>query len=137
MGSEAILDMLNKIDLEKTYEDLQKKLTRAKGDKRMKLLKKTRLVESFIKSKVSPKWMILVVLPVIPPDLRPVVQLSGGKFATSDLNDFYRRGINRNNRLKHLIELKAPEVITKNEKRMLQEAVDSLIDNSMKRNQSA
>lgn len=133
MGSEVILDVLSKIDAEAMYTEIMKKMVKAKGDKRTKLLKKVRLIESFIKSGVSPKWMILVVLPVIPPDLRPVVQLSGGKFATSDLNDFYRRVINRNNRLKHLIELGAPEIILRNEKRMLQEAVDSLVDLSKSR----
>ena len=133
MGSEVILEVLSSMNLEDVYAELVKRLLKTKGDKRMKLLKKVRLVESFTKSGVSPKWMVLVVLPIIPPDLRPVVQLSGGKFATSDLNDFYRRVINRNNRLKHLIELGAPEIILRNEKRMLQEAVDSLIDLSKSR----
>lgn len=128
MGSEIILDALTSIDLNKLYANTIKKLTQIKGDKRIKLVKKLRLLESFIKSKISPTWMIMQILPVLPPDLRPVVQLSGGKFATSDLNDFYRRVINRNNRLKHLIELGAPEIILRNEKRMLQEAIDSLID---------
>src|SRR3989338_1578928 len=99
MGSEVILEVLSSMNLEDVYAELVKRLLKTKGDKRMKLLKKVRLVESFTKSGVSPKWMVLVVLPIIPPDLRPVVQLSGGKFATSDLNDFYRRVINRNNRL--------------------------------------
>ncbi len=133
MGSEVILEVLSAMDLDGMYNEFVKKLIKAKGDKRTRLLKKVRLVESFIKSGVSPKWMVLVVLPIIPPDLRPVVQLSGGKFATSDLNDFYRRVINRNNRLKHLIELGAPEIILRNEKRMLQESVDSLIDLSKSR----
>lgn len=128
MGSEIILDALATVDLNKLYANTIKQLTQIKGDKRIKLVKKLRLLESFIKSKISPTWMIMQILPVIPPDLRPVVQLSGGKFATSDLNDFYRRAINRNNRLKHLIELGAPEIILRNEKRMLQEAIDSLID---------
>jgi DNA-directed RNA polymerase subunit beta' len=128
MGSEVISETLAKMDLDAVYAGILKKLTTSKGDKRLRLVKKARLIESFIKSNVAPKWMILEVLPVIPPDLRPVVQLAGGKFATSDLNDFYRRVINRNNRLKHLIELGAPEIILRNEKRMLQEAVDSLID---------
>jgi DNA-directed RNA polymerase subunit beta' len=128
MGAEAILEMLSTLDLKELYSTIVKQLEQIKGNKRIKLLKKLRLIEALIKSKISPTWMILTVLPVIPPDLRPVVQLSGGKFATSDLNDFYRRVINRNNRLKHLIELGAPEIILRNEKRMLQEAVDSLID---------
>jgi len=128
MGSEVISEILTTMDLNAAYTALLKKLMTAKGDKRLRLVKKARLIESFIKSNVFPKWMILEILPVIPPDLRPVVQLAGGKFATSDLNDFYRRVINRNNRLKHLIELGAPEIILRNEKRMLQEAVDSLID---------
>ncbi|OGK16503.1 DNA-directed RNA polymerase subunit beta' [Candidatus Roizmanbacteria bacterium RIFCSPHIGHO2_01_FULL_39_12b] len=133
MGSEVLLETLGSIDLKKEYQEVLKKLVKQKGEKRTKMLKKARLVESFIKSGVAPRWMVMVVLPVIPPDLRPVVQLSGGKFATSDLNDFYRRVINRNNRLKHLIELGAPEIILRNEKRMLQEAVDSLIDLSKSR----
>src|SRR3989338_6740844 len=133
MGSEVLLEVLASLDLKNEYLKVTKKLTRQKGDKRTKLLKRIRLMEAFIKSGISPQWMILVVLPVIPPDLRPVVQLAGGKFATSDLNDFYRRVINRNNRLKHLIELGAPEIILRNEKRMLQEAVDSLVDMSKSR----
>lgn len=133
MGSEVLLEVLTSYDLKKEYASVLKGLTRSKGDKRTKHLKKARLIESLMKSGVEPKWMVQVVLPVIPPDLRPVVQLSGGKFATSDLNDFYRRVINRNNRLKHLIELGAPEIILRNEKRMLQEAVDSLIDLSKAR----
>ncbi|KXK09100.1 MAG: DNA-directed RNA polymerase subunit beta' [Microgenomates bacterium OLB22] len=128
MGSEVLLEILSSMDLKEEYKTVLKDLAKGKGDKRTKLLKKARLLESFIKSDISPRWMIMVVLPVIPPDLRPVVQLSGGKFATSDLNDFYRRVINRNNRLKHLIDLGAPEIILRNEKRMLQESVDSLID---------
>lgn len=128
MGSEVILDVLSAINMNDLYSDTMKRLVTIKGDKRVKLVKKFRLIESFIKSGVESKWMVMTVLPVIPPDLRPVVQLAGGKFATSDLNDFYRRVINRNNRLKHLIELGAPEIILRNEKRMLQEAVDSLID---------
>ncbi len=128
MGSEVIYEILNKFDTKKEYEKTINELNDARGEKRNKLLKKARILESFIKSKIEPKWMILTVLPVIPPDLRPVVQLPGGKFATSDLNDLYRRVINRNNRLKQLIDLGAPEIILRNEKRMLQEAVDSLID---------
>ncbi len=128
MGSEVLFEILSSLDIKKQYADSLKELGEAKGEKRNKLLKKVRVMESFIKANISPKWMVLTVLPVIPPDLRPVVQLPGGKFATSDLNDFYRRVINRNNRLKQLIDLGAPEIILRNEKRMLQEAVDSLID---------
>jgi len=128
MGSEVIFEVLSTFDMESEYTRCLNELNEAKGDRRNKLLKKVRVLESFIKAKISPKWTILTVLPVIPPDLRPVVQLPGGKFATSDLNDFYRRVINRNNRLKQLIDLGAPEIILRNEKRMLQEAVDSLID---------
>ncbi len=128
MGAEVILEVLDKLDLNKLITALNKKLAATKGDAKTKLLKRVRAVEAFIKAKIEPKWMTLTVLPVIPPDLRPMVQLTGGKFATSDLNDFYRRVINRNNRLRHLIELGAPNIILRNEKRMLQEAVDSLID---------
>ncbi|MCX7955792.1 MAG: DNA-directed RNA polymerase subunit beta' [Patescibacteria group bacterium] len=128
MGSETIYEILSSIDIHKEYSLCLKELTDSAGEKRNKLLKKVRILEAFIKAKIDPKWMIMTVLPVIPPDLRPVVQLPGGKFATSDLNDFYRRVINRNNRLKQLIDLGAPEIILRNEKRMLQEAVDSLID---------
>jgi DNA-directed RNA polymerase subunit beta' len=128
MGSEVVYELLNNLDLQKMYNDSLSELSKAKVEKRNKLLKKTRVIESFIKSKVSPLWMLLTVLPVIPPDLRPVVQLPGGKFATSDLNDLYRRVINRNIRLKQLMDLGAPEIILRNEKRMLQEAVDSLLD---------
>jgi DNA-directed RNA polymerase subunit beta' len=128
MGSEVVYDLLSTTDFKKKYEEAVEELTKAKGERRNKLLKKVRILESFIKGNVQPAWMILTVLPVIPPDLRPVVQLPGGKFATSDLNDFYRRVINRNNRLKQLIDLGAPEIILRNEKRMLQEAVDSLLD---------
>ena len=128
MGSEVLYEFLNNFDLQKEYSNSLKELNEARGEKRNKILKKTRLIESFIKAKIKPQWMILTILPVIPPDLRPVVQLPGGKIATSDLNDFYRRVINRNNRLKQLINLGAPEIILRNEKRMLQEAVDSLID---------
>ncbi|MFH0773070.1 MAG: DNA-directed RNA polymerase subunit beta' [bacterium] len=128
MGSEVVYDLLSTTDFKKRYEEAVEELTKAKGERRNKLLKKVRILESFIKGNVQPAWMVLTVLPVIPPDLRPVVQLPGGKFATSDLNDFYRRVINRNNRLKQLIDLGAPEIILRNEKRMLQEAVDSLLD---------
>jgi len=128
MGAETIYEVLSSLDVDKEYNSCLKQLNEVKGEKRNKLLKRIRSLEAFIKAKISPKWMVLTVLPVIPPDLRPVVQLPGGKFATSDLNDFYRRVINRNNRLKQLIDLGAPEIILRNEKRMLQEAVDSLID---------
>jgi len=128
MGAEVILEVLTSLDLNKLIAELNKKLAATKGDAKTKLLKRIRAVEAFVKAKIEPKWMTLTVLPVIPPDLRPMVQLTGGKFATSDLNDFYRRVINRNNRLRHLIELGAPNIILRNEKRMLQEAVDSLID---------
>lgn len=128
MGSEAIYDMLNELDLKQLYSDTLSELGKSKGDRKTKLLKKARVVEAFIKSNINPAWMMMTVLPVIPPDLRPVVQLPGGKFATSDLNDLYRRVINRNIRLKQLMELGAPEIILRNEKRMLQEAVDSLLD---------
>src|SRR3989338_2975811 len=128
MGAEVILEVLNNLDHAQLMSSLNKKLEKAKGDRRTKLLKRIRIMESLMKVKVDPKWMVLTVLPILPPDLRPMVQLTGGKFATSDLNDFYRRVINRNNRLKHLIELGAPNIILRNEKRMLQESVDSLID---------
>lgn len=128
MGSEILYDLLSSIDLKSVYSDTLNELSKAKGERRNKLLKKARVIESFMKSSIQPVWMLLTVLPVIPPDLRPVVQLPGGKFATSDLNDLYRRVINRNIRLKQLIDLGAPEIILRNEKRMLQEAVDSLID---------
>lgn len=136
-GSEPIRKFLEGIDLEKLVKELEKKMEESflsKGkqvDK--KLLARLKLAKSFLKSNLRPEWMFLTVVPVLPPDLRPMVQLDGGKFATSDLNDLYRRVINRNNRLKRLIELKAPEVIVKNEKRMLQEAVDVLIDNSIRK----
>ncbi len=130
MGAEAILEILKDIDLDKMARELRReiKTTRSK-QRRKKAAKRLRVVEAFRKSGNKPEWMILTVLPVIPPDLRPMVQLDGGRFATSDLNDLYRRVINRNNRLKRLLELNAPDVIIRNEKRMLQEAVDSLIDN--------
>ena len=138
IGAEAIRKALEDIDLEKLAQSLEKEINKQKTNsiQRKKLLKRLRLIRNFIKSKINPKWMCLTVLPVIPPDLRPMVQLDGGRFATSDLNDLYRRVINRNNRLKKLIELGAPEVICRNEKRMLQEAVDALIDNSARRGQA-
>ena len=129
MGAESIKELLLQVNLTKDAEDLQKILLTAKGQKKLKASKKLSVIQAFIKSGNHPSWMILDVLPVLPPELRPMVQLDGGRFATSDLNDLYRRVINRNNRLKKLMELGAPEVIIRNEKRMLQEAVDSLIEN--------
>ena len=130
MGAEAIKELLAEIDLAKLEKELTDQLKTSTGTKRTHLLKRMELVKMFSKSVSRPEWMILDVIPVIPPDLRPMVQLDGGRFATSDLNDLYRRVINRNNRLKRLLELGAPEIIVRNEKRMLQEAVDALIDNS-------
>ncbi|HEY3249015.1 MAG TPA: DNA-directed RNA polymerase subunit beta' [bacterium] len=129
MGAEAAKELLLEVDLEKLSRQLRADLKDASGQKRMKILKRLEVVEAFRKSGNRPDWMILDVVPVIPPDLRPMVQLDGGRFATSDLNDLYRRVINRNNRLKRLLDLGAPEIIVRNEKRMLQEAVDALIDN--------
>ena len=130
MGAEAIKELLCEIDLDKLSEELKKELEDTQqGQKRVKLLKRLDVVEAFRLSGNRPEWMILDVIPVIPPDIRPMVQLDGGRFATSDLNDLYRRVINRNNRLKRLLELNAPDIIVRNEKRMLQEAVDALIDN--------
>ena len=129
MGAEAIKELLEKIDMDQLADQLTKELETATGQKRVKLYKRLEVCESFRQSGQRPEWMILDVLPVIPPDIRPMVQLDGGRFATSDLNDLYRRVINRNNRLKKLLELSAPDIIVRNEKRMLQEAVDSLIDN--------
>ena len=129
MGAEAIQELLQAIDLDKEYEELQEGLKGATGQKRARIVKRLEVVEAFRESGNKPEWMILTNIPVIPPDLRPMVQLDGGRFATSDLNDLYRRIINRNNRLKRLLELGAPDIIVRNEKRMLQEAVDALIDN--------
>ncbi len=130
MGAGAVRDMIVRtVDLDKLAEELQNEVYTTQGQRRKKATKRLRVVEAFRKSGNRPEWMILTVLPVIPPDLRPMVQLDGGRFATSDLNDLYRRVINRNNRLKRLMELNAPEIIVRNEKRMLQEAVDALIDN--------
>ena len=129
MGAEAILELLKAIDLEKDSEELKAELAESSGQKRARIIKRLEVVEAFRNSGNRPEWMILTVVPVIPPDLRPMVQLDGGRFATSDLNDLYRRIINRNNRLQRLLELGAPEIIVRNEKRMLQEAVDALIDN--------
>ena len=129
MGAEAIKELLSEIDLEKMVEDLRHDIENASGQKRMKVIRRLEVAEAFLQSGNRPEWMILDVVPVIPPDIRPMVQLDGGRFATSDLNDLYRRVINRNNRLKRLLELNAPDIIVRNEKRMLQEAVDALIDN--------
>ena len=129
MGAEGILSILKQLDLESLKLHLHEEIVTTSGQRRKKAIKRLRIVESFIKSGNQPQWMILSVLPVLPPDLRPMVQLDGGRFATSDLNDLYRRVINRNNRLKRLLDLGAPEIIVRNEKRMLQEAVDALIDN--------
>ncbi len=129
MGAEAIKELLKAIDLKKDDEELKEIVKTSKGQKRLKAIKRLEIVEAFLKSENKPEWMILDVIPVLPPDLRPMVQLDGGRFATSDLNDLYRRVINRNNRLKKLVELGAPDVIIRNEKRMLQEAVDALIEN--------
>ncbi len=129
MGAEAVKELLEAIDMEKESEELKKGLKESTGQKRARIIKRLEVVEAFRESGNKPEWMVMTVIPVIPPDLRPMVQLDGGRFATSDLNDLYRRIINRNNRLKRLLELHAPEIIVRNEKRMLQEAVDALIDN--------
>ena len=129
MGAESVMELLQAIDLEKDAEELKAELVDATGQKRARIIKRLEVVESFRESGNRPEWMIMTAIPVIPPDLRPMVQLDGGRFATSDLNDLYRRIINRNNRLKRLLELGAPDIIVRNEKRMLQEAVDALIDN--------
>ena len=128
-GAEAVRELLQNIDLEAESKELKEALSKAQGQKRIRIIKRYDIVESFRKSGNRPEWMILTVLPVLPPELRPMVPLDGGRYATSDLNDLYRRVINRNNRLKKLIEINAPEILVNNEKRMLQEAVDSLIDN--------
>lgn len=130
IGAEAIFDLLKKISLPKLLSDLEEEIKTALPSKTKKLIRRSRLIKSLIINKIRPEWMIMSAIPVIPPDLRPMVQLDGGRFASSDLNDLYRRVINRNNRLKRLKELNAPEVIQRNEKRMLQEAVDALIDNN-------
>ena len=129
MGAEAIKELLQAIDLEKEAEELKAGLRESSGQKRARIIKRLEVVEAFRESQNKPEWMIMDAIPVIPPDLRPMVQLDGGRFATSDLNDLYRRIINRNNRLKRLLDLGAPDIIVRNEKRMLQEAVDALIDN--------
>ena len=129
MGAEAIQALLEEIDLDQLSAELTAEVEKSSGQKRIRILKRLEVVEAFRISGNRPEWMILTVLPVLPPDLRPMVQLDGGRFATTDLNDLYRRVINRNNRLRRLLELGAPDIIVRNEKRMLQEAVDSLIDN--------
>ena len=129
MGAEAIQELLRAINLEKDSADLRRALADSTGQKRARIIKRLEVVEAFLTSGNRPEWMIMDVIPVIPPDIRPMVQLDGGRFATSDLNDLYRRIINRNNRLARLLELGAPDIIVRNEKRMLQEAVDALIDN--------
>ena len=129
MGAEAVQEILGEIDLETTSRELKEELKTSSGQKKVRIIRRLEVVESFRKSGNDPRWMVINVIPVIPPDLRPMVQLDGGRFATSDLNDLYRRVINRNNRLKRLLELGAPDIIVRNEKRMLQEAVDALIDN--------
>jgi len=130
IGAEAIRDLLVKIDLEATIEVLNKQILESTGARKDKMVRRAKFFNHLIKNQLRPEWMVMTTVPVIPPDLRPMVPLDGGRFATSDLNDLYRRVINRNNRLKQLLDLNAPEVITRNEKRMLQEAVDSLIDNN-------
>ncbi len=129
MGAEAVKELLSHIDLQKEYDDAKKIVENSTGSKKIKAIKRLDILDSFIKTGNDPTWMIMDVLPVLPPEIRPMVQLDGGRFATSDLNDLYRRVINRNNRLKKLMELGAPDIIVRNEKRMLQEAVDALIDN--------
>ena len=130
IGAEGVRDLLKRIDLKSALDNLEAEIAKAIPSKQKKLIRRSRLIKSLIINKIRPEWMILTAVPVIPPDLRPMVQLDGGRFASSDLNDLYRRVINRNNRLKRLKELNAPEVIQRNEKRMLQEAVDALIDNN-------
>ena len=129
MGAEAVLEILQSSDMDAIRADLQDQVRNTSGQRRKKAIKRLRVIEAFRKSGNKPEWMVLTVLPVLPPELHPMVQLDGGRFATSDLNDLYRRVINRNNRLRHLIDLQAPDIIIRNEKRMLQEAVDALIDN--------
>ena len=132
MGAEAIKELLQKLDLEDLSKKLREELEGASGQKKARIIKRLTIVEAFRMSNNKPEWMILDVLPVIPPDIRPMVQLDGGRYASSDINDLYRRVINRNNRLYRLLELNAPSIIVKNEKRMLQEAVDALFDNGQR-----
>ena len=129
MGATAIKALLEEIDLSALTAELRAELKEVSGQRKIRAVRRFEVCEAFLKSGNRPEWMILDVVPVIPPELRPMVQLDGGRFATSDLNDLYRRVINRNNRLKRLLELNAPDIIVRNEKRMLQEAVDALIDN--------
>ena len=129
MGAEAVKKLLQQVDLEGLSQQLHAELKTVSGQKKARVVKRLEVVDAFRLSGNKPEWMVIDVLPVIPPELRPMVQLDGGRFATSDLNDLYRRVINRNNRLKRLMELNAPDIIVRNEKRMLQEAVDALIDN--------
>jgi len=137
IGGEAIYELLSQVDLKKLEDEFKKDAEGATGANATKILKRLKLIQGFVKESIRPEWMMIKVLPILPADLRPMVPLEGGRFATSDLNDLYRRVINRNNRLKKLIDLRAPEVITRNEKRMLQEAVDALIDNSARRGQTS
>ena len=136
IGAEAVKSIIDSLDLNKLKDELTKEAEHAQAAAKVKILKRLKLAEGLIRAKINPSWMFITVLPVMPPDLRPMVQLDSGRFASSDLNDLYRRIINRNNRLKKLIELKAPEVIVRNEKRMLQESVDALIDNSARKGQA-
>merc|ERR1711918_238818 len=130
MGAEGIKELLKSIDLDRSIASLREELEHTSSELKIKkIAKRLKVLEGFSKSGVKPQWMILEALPVLPPDLRPLVPLDGGRFATSDLNDLYRRVINRNNRLKRLMDLKAPDIIVRNEKRMLQESVDALFDN--------
>jgi len=131
-GAEALKKIFEELDLDKIIEDLKKKREKVVGQEKKKLLRRLHLLKSIKKNNIKPEWMFMTVLPVLPPGLRPMVQLDGGRYASSDLNDLYRRVINRNNRLKYLLEINAPDVIVRNEKRMLQEAVDALIDNGMR-----
>ena len=142
-GAEALRNVFEEMDLKKFTAQLRKQLEKKSSSKKAsaslvqkKILRRLRMMEKMMAQKIKPEWMFLTVIPVIPPDLRPMVQLDGGRYASSDLNDLYRRVINRNNRLKYLLEISAPEVIVRNEKRMLQEAVDALIDNSMRKGQT-
>jgi DNA-directed RNA polymerase subunit beta' len=130
MGAEAIEKLLENLDLGGELAVLRIRLEKEKGEKKLATIRRIQYLEGFLKNDIKPEWMVIRTLPVLPPELRPIIPLSGGKFATSDLNDLYRRIINRNNRLKKLIEIGAPDVILRNEKRMLQESVDALIDNS-------
>src|SRR5690606_25410490 len=130
MGAEAVFELLRSMDLKAEIEKMREEMAGTKSETKLKRLgKRLKLAESFLESGNKPEWMVMTVLPVLPPELRPLVPLDGGRFATSDLNDLYRRVINRNNRLRRLLELNAPDIIVRNEKRMLQESVDALLDN--------